>query len=202
MRVNCDNCGAVYQIPNSKLTKPVNKATCKKCNYRMLIPSPNAAPDPEAQTIITAAPKTTPKPAPKPEVPKATSGVATPATANAVGVPAGHDASNEFLWVLLSTAGAMVGAMLLAVNINDFSSKVGLFIALTGGISALFVILSSDMGRKSGRPLVSVGIGSGLSLAITLLLFTFLSGTVYTDPAVGSDTVVEASSVADALTDA
>ena len=52
MRVVCDNCGATYKIPESKLTKEVNKATCRKCGHRMLIrrsaapPPPSPAPPP------------------------------------------------------------------------------------------------------------------------------------------------------------
>lgn len=48
MRVVCDNCGATYKIPESKLTKEVNKATCRKCGHRMLIrrATPAAAPAP------------------------------------------------------------------------------------------------------------------------------------------------------------
>ncbi len=37
MRVVCDNCAATYNIPEQKLTKEVNKATCRKCGHRMLI---------------------------------------------------------------------------------------------------------------------------------------------------------------------
>ena len=41
MRVVCDNCGATYRIPEHKLTKSINKATCRKCGHRMLIRKPN-----------------------------------------------------------------------------------------------------------------------------------------------------------------
>jgi predicted Zn finger-like uncharacterized protein len=37
MRVVCDNCGAVYKIADSKLTKEVNKATCKRCGHKIVI---------------------------------------------------------------------------------------------------------------------------------------------------------------------
>ncbi len=40
MRVVCDNCAATYNIPEQKLTKEVNKATCRKCGHRMLIQKP------------------------------------------------------------------------------------------------------------------------------------------------------------------
>lgn len=46
MRVVCDNCGATYKIPESKLTKEVNKATCRKCGHRMLIRRAVSAPPP------------------------------------------------------------------------------------------------------------------------------------------------------------
>ena len=37
MRVVCDNCGASYKIPDSKLVKEVNHATCRKCGHRIVI---------------------------------------------------------------------------------------------------------------------------------------------------------------------
>ena len=37
MRVVCDNCGAVYKIADSKLSKDVNKATCKRCGHKIII---------------------------------------------------------------------------------------------------------------------------------------------------------------------
>ncbi len=37
MRVVCDNCGAVYKIPESKLVREVNKATCRKCGHGIII---------------------------------------------------------------------------------------------------------------------------------------------------------------------
>ena len=65
MRVVCENCGATYKIPESKLVKEVNKATCRKCGFRMMIRRPAstvaateaAAPKPdEAATQVTANP--------------------------------------------------------------------------------------------------------------------------------------------------
>ena len=68
MRVVCENCGATYKIPDSKLVKEVNKATCRKCGFRMTIrrpglsaaaastvtgQQPNAD---EAATVVTANP--------------------------------------------------------------------------------------------------------------------------------------------------
>lgn len=58
MKVVCDNCRAVYKIPNDKLVKPINKATCRNCGYRMLIPRPPATGDSEFSTLVTAVPPT------------------------------------------------------------------------------------------------------------------------------------------------
>jgi predicted Zn finger-like uncharacterized protein len=65
MRVVCDSCGASYKIPDSKLTKEVNKATCRKCGHAIFIrrageedPKPvSAAPaqQNEERTLITSA---------------------------------------------------------------------------------------------------------------------------------------------------
>ena len=64
MRVVCENCGTTYKIPESKLVKEVNKATCRKCGFRMMIRRPSAAvataadgvdPD-DAATQVTANP--------------------------------------------------------------------------------------------------------------------------------------------------
>jgi len=42
MRVVCESCGTTYKIPESKLVKEVNKATCRKCGFRMMIRRPSA----------------------------------------------------------------------------------------------------------------------------------------------------------------
>lgn len=63
MKVICDNCGAMYKIPDEKLVKPVNKATCRQCGHRMLIPRPRRGADPDERTLVTAVPPT-PPPAP------------------------------------------------------------------------------------------------------------------------------------------
>jgi len=53
MRVVCENCGATYKIPESKLTKEVNKATCRKCGFRMMIRRPAAAATVETSSAVT-----------------------------------------------------------------------------------------------------------------------------------------------------
>jgi len=58
MKVVCDNCRAVYKVPDDKLTKPVNKATCRNCGHRMLIPHPQPGADPDEQTVVTSMPPT------------------------------------------------------------------------------------------------------------------------------------------------
>jgi hypothetical protein len=40
MRVVCDSCGATYKIPDTKLVKDVNRATCRKCGHRCSSRSP------------------------------------------------------------------------------------------------------------------------------------------------------------------
>jgi predicted Zn finger-like uncharacterized protein len=40
MRVVCDNCGATYKIPDHKLVREVNKATCRKCGHTIIIRKP------------------------------------------------------------------------------------------------------------------------------------------------------------------
>ena len=63
MRVVCDNCGAVYKIADSKLSKDVNKATCKRCGHKIVIyrpgfrppqgvSAPISEPEPEERTVI------------------------------------------------------------------------------------------------------------------------------------------------------
>jgi predicted Zn finger-like uncharacterized protein len=42
MRVVCDNCGAVYKIADAKLSKEVNRATCKRCGHKIIIFRPGS----------------------------------------------------------------------------------------------------------------------------------------------------------------
>jgi predicted Zn finger-like uncharacterized protein len=67
MKVVCDNCRAVYRVPDTKLTKAVNKATCRNCGHRMLIPRPKPGADPEERTLVTAVPPTPPGAPPRDE---------------------------------------------------------------------------------------------------------------------------------------
>jgi len=58
MKVVCDNCGAVYKIPEHKLVKEVNKATCRKCGHRIMIrrqePAPVAEPEVNEEATVIA----------------------------------------------------------------------------------------------------------------------------------------------------
>ena len=54
MRVVCDNCGAVYKIANSKLSKEVNRATCKRCGHKIIIYRPGSRAAEEAAAARTA----------------------------------------------------------------------------------------------------------------------------------------------------
>jgi predicted Zn finger-like uncharacterized protein len=51
MRVVCDNCGATYKIPEHKLVREVNKATCRRCGHGIIIRKPG-----EGAAAIAAAP--------------------------------------------------------------------------------------------------------------------------------------------------
>jgi predicted Zn finger-like uncharacterized protein len=61
MRVVCDNCGAVYKIADSKLSKEVNRATCKRCGHKIIIykPGSQAAEDAAARGPEDEAPAET-----------------------------------------------------------------------------------------------------------------------------------------------
>ena len=56
MKVVCDQCAAVYNVPNARLTKPINKATCRQCGSRLLIPRPQPGADEDERLIVPAVP--------------------------------------------------------------------------------------------------------------------------------------------------
>ena len=56
MRVVCDQCAATYKVPNAKLTKPINKATCRQCNSRLLIPQAADKADEDERIVVPAIP--------------------------------------------------------------------------------------------------------------------------------------------------
>jgi hypothetical protein len=58
MRVVCDQCAASYKVPNARLTRPINKATCKSCGSRLLIPKPQPGADDDERVVVPAVPAT------------------------------------------------------------------------------------------------------------------------------------------------
>lgn len=71
MKIVCENCRAVYKVPDEKLTKAVNKATCRQCGHRMLIPKARPDGDPDERTLVTAVP---PAGTPAPALPRSLDG--------------------------------------------------------------------------------------------------------------------------------
>ena len=97
MRVVCDNCGASYRIPDHKLVKEVNKATCRKCGEPIIIRrsagmsvgDKQVEVDPDAATQVTEAEALQAKEAEKapPVVASIPSG---PSMGHGFGVPPAH----------------------------------------------------------------------------------------------------------------
>ncbi len=58
MKVVCENCRSAYRVPDEKLTKTVNKATCRQCGHKMLIPRARLDGDPDERTLVTRVPLT------------------------------------------------------------------------------------------------------------------------------------------------
>lgn len=153
MRVVCENCGATYKIPETKLVKEVNKATCRKCGFRMMIRRPTATaaaggasvePD-EAATQVARNPLD--KQANEAAVLKANTRIekhaadewsdeaptqvqadplASPSTAPTLSkaqMTAAGSAPGDMLLALVGTFAAAAGPMLLATNTADESTQ-------------------------------------------------------------------------------
>ncbi len=60
MKVVCDQCASSYNVPNARLKKPINKATCKQCGSRLLIPRPKPGAGEEDRVVVRAVPPTAP----------------------------------------------------------------------------------------------------------------------------------------------
>jgi hypothetical protein len=54
MRIVCDQCASSYKVPNARLTKPINKATCKTCGAKLLIPMPAPGADEDERVVVAA----------------------------------------------------------------------------------------------------------------------------------------------------
>ena len=176
MRVVCENCGATYNIPESKLTKEVNKATCRKCNFRMIIrrptttvvaasPSPDAMPGTDtASTQVTANPlqnqgdeqeileaKTRIQ---KPEPDEWSDDVPTQVQANPLGAPSGNKARPAS-----TDAGKAPGDMVLAL--------VATFGAATGPM-----LLATNTADVASQRMLGLFLGLWGALTCLFLLIT------------------------------
>lgn len=207
MRVVCENCGATYKIPESKLAKEVNKATCRKCGFRMMIRRPAAAaaasasapvPSGEAATQVTSNPlnkkpderelleantriqkdavtewsdeaptqvQVDPLASPPPGPAKA------PVKTRAAAQPTGDAgrAPSDMLLALFGTFAAAAGPMLLATNTADAASQrmIGLFVALWGALTCLFLLVTGNLWRQKGNIPISIALATVLSVGGT-----------------------------------
>lgn len=66
MKVICENCRGRYRVPDTKLTKQVNRATCRNCGHRLLIPPPTGN-EPLEGVLVKAVPAT-PGPSPSRDI--------------------------------------------------------------------------------------------------------------------------------------
>ena len=97
MRVVCDNCGASYRIPDHKLVKEINKATCRKCGESIIIRrsagmsvgDKQVEVDPDAATQVTEAEALQAKESDKPP-PVVASIPSGPSMGHGFGVPPAH----------------------------------------------------------------------------------------------------------------
>lgn len=261
LRVVCDNCGATYKIPDQKLTRDVNKATCRKCGHTIIIrrasltDMPEAAPvmaraepddrtqvanpselaarmraaaeatrspvsaaplreEPARPVVVAPAPVVSPAPAvaSKPvslqtspqtrAAPEPAPVVAAPSLAAApapVVAPAAvtdestdpgaamanratpklaprreeapapvvggtslksasrtHDPAGDFSLVMVASFLGVLGALVLGLRLGAGADFVGLLLALWGGLTAFFVVVVSDRGRRDGKVVLSL----------------------------------------------
>jgi len=164
MKVVCENCGANYTVPDHKLTKPMNKATCKACNHKMLIPRPTPSVDnPDEKTLIRdqagpgasspladadwkAKPGVTPEHHP-----------VTPQTTT----PDAFDPSGDLAWAGLGAFVSLLGAILLAMlSLIDHDGILwaGLAFAFGGSLLTLSVLATGQRGRMPANTLLSVSV--------------------------------------------
>ena len=178
MRVVCENCGATYKIPDEKLTKEVNKATCRSCSFRMLIrrpgsqvsQKPQTSGPAEASTVVTEAPQsewsdeapTQMKVSPiGPEsAPAMTPGSSQPLASKPPKPPKPATPAQVSTGVLLPMFGAClaaVGTLLLAWNLLDSAGQrgLGLFLGLFGAFTVMWWSVAQLL--RFGR--VAIGVG-------------------------------------------
>ncbi|MBN1336996.1 MAG: zinc-ribbon domain-containing protein [Deltaproteobacteria bacterium] len=155
MKVVCEHCGAVYRIPEEKLTREVHKATCRRCGHRMVI----------RRLAATEAVAPPPPPSAVPHM--------EPAPPDTAGVPTrAHDPFRDLLIVLIACVTTATGAMILAIRPAGPSplAVAGLLLSLWGALAAILVLGTGHMGRRPSRMGTSVGVGLLLAGIVTAVL--------------------------------
>jgi DNA-directed RNA polymerase subunit RPC12/RpoP len=164
MKVVCENCGANYTVPDHKLTKPMNKATCKACNHKMLIPRPTPSVDnPDEKTLIrdqagpgASSPLADADWKSQPSVTPEHSPLAPQTTA-----PDAFDPSGDLAWAGLGAFVSLLGAILLAMlSLIDHDGILwaGLAFAFGGSLLTLSVLATGQRGRMPANTLLSVSV--------------------------------------------
>jgi DNA-directed RNA polymerase subunit RPC12/RpoP len=182
MRVVCENCGATYKIPDEKLTKEVNKATCRSCSFRMLIrrpgsqvsQKPQTSGPAEASTVVTEAPqsewsdeaptqmKVSPMgPESAPAMAPGSSQPLAPKLPKPPKPPKPVTPAQVSIGVLLPMFGAClaaVGTLLLAWNLLDSAGQrgLGLFLGLFGAFTVMWWSVAQLL--RFGRVAIGVGL--------------------------------------------
>jgi predicted Zn finger-like uncharacterized protein len=180
MNVRCEECGATYNVSDSKLVREVNLATCRACGHRILIRRGTAAPAPETTVVRPAEPEehTTIAPASALGVNPAalrhdseTRSDATPvarASEEAKEAKPGVDLSIVALAALL----AAFGTVLLALGEGRRPPLVfgGLFLSFTGSLGIVFLAILAKLGRKHGKASPSIAAAAVFSFSALLSL--------------------------------
>lgn len=243
MRVVCDQCSATYKVPNEKLTKPINKASCRSCGARLLIPKPQPGADPEERVVVPAIPatsgvgdqgmvapaeeddsdKTMPvvrkpkapapapaplerddisfeeeeslpttvqrrppeikversaKPAPRPapaepriEAP-AKAAPAAPAPRAPAAAPSAGGGASGLGFAFAGAVMALLGTLLLSVPLGTLAQAAGIFLGITGSVTAMLALAISNFGQKDAMGPISlvVGLVLGAMMAVGLPL--------------------------------
>jgi DNA-directed RNA polymerase subunit RPC12/RpoP len=176
MRVVCENCGATYKIPDEKLTKEVNKATCRSCSFRMLIrrpgsqvsQKPQTSGPAEASTVVTEAPQsewsdeapTQMKVSPMgPEsAPAMAPGSSQPRASKPPKPATPTQVSTGVLLPMFGACLAAVGTLLLAWNLLDSAGQrgLGLFLGLFGAFTVMWWSVAQLL--RFGRVAIGVGL--------------------------------------------
>ena len=187
MRVICENCGASYTVPDSKLTKAMNKATCKPCGHEMMIPKPGTESnesanaeewEDEEQTRITESPLVRP-PSPPP--------VAKSSAPQDDDSP--HDPSGDLAWAALGSFLSLLGAFLLGLlslplgQFGEFLPDVvlwaGLAFAFGGSVLTLSILSTGRRGRTEANTILAVVAAFCIGIFMSSTLTTAKWGGLY-----------------------